>query len=257
LIGTNHTHYKGVPDELEATEEEVQQLLDDINEGYPAAGLRREDVRLVHRGILPMVPPRAGDMDGVTLEKQFQIIDHRKEGLGGLLTVVGVKYTTARDVAEKAVDRVFDSLEKKPPRSRSAETPLYGGNIERFSTYLEDVLAESPSGLDAEVCRHLVKTYGSSYREILGYIKESPKNSQTVTGDSPVLRAEIIHAVREEQALDLASVVLRRTELGSAGHPGRACLETVAEIMAGELGWDRSKIDVELGTTEEIYRRRS
>jgi hypothetical protein len=31
----------------------------------------------------------------------------------------------------------------------------------------------------------------------------------------------------------------------------------VAEIMAGELEWDRAKVDAELGLMEEIYRRRS
>jgi glycerol-3-phosphate dehydrogenase len=257
LIGTNHTHYKGAPDDLEATEEEVQQLLDDINEGYPAAGLRREDVRLVHRGILPMAPPRGEDSNGVILEKQFQIVDHRKEGLDGLVTVVGVKYTTARDVAEKAIDKVFALLEKQAPRSQSAETPLHGGDIERFSDYLDDVLKARPCDLSEEVLRHLVKTYGSSYRELLTYIEENPDTAQIVTDESPVLRAEVVHAVREEQALDLPSVVLRRTELGSAGHPGRACLETVAEIMARELEWNRAKVDAELETIEEIYRRRS
>jgi len=257
LIGTNHTHYDGEPDDLEATEKDIQGLLDDVNEGYPAAGLRREDVRLVHRGILPMAPPRRDDANGVTLEKQFQIVDHRKEGLEGLLTVVGVKYTTARDVAEKAVDRVFALLEKQPPRSRSAETPLHGGDIERFSDYLNDELKANPRGLSEEVVRHLVMTYGSTHREVLNPINSDPESARTVMDESPVLRAEVVHAVREEQALDLPSVVLRRTELGSAGHPGRACLETVVEIMARELGWNRTKVERELETTEEIYRRRS
>lgn len=257
LIGTNHTHYDGEPDELEATEKDIQELLDDINEGYPAAGLQRDDVRLVHRGILPMAPPRGEPGNGVTLEKQYQILDHRKENLEGLLTVVGVKYTTARDVAEKAVDRVFDLLEKQPPRSRSAETPLRGGDIERFSDYLKDELRARPGGLGEDVLRHLVMTYGSAYRDILTYIGEDPDTAQTVTDESLVLRAEIVHAVREEQGLDLSSVVLRRTELGSAGHPGRVCLETVAEIMARELGWDRTRVESELETMEEVYRRRS
>ena len=77
LIGTNHIHYDGEPDDLEATEKDIQDLLDDINEGYPAAGLGRDDVRLVHRGILPMAPPSREETNGVTLEKQFQIIDHK------------------------------------------------------------------------------------------------------------------------------------------------------------------------------------
>ena len=73
---------------------------------------------------------------------------------------------------------------------------------------------------------------------------------------APVLRAEVIHAIREEQATDLASVLLRRTELGSAGHPGSVCLKSCATIMAGELGWEDARVSTEIQQVEEIYRCR-
>jgi glycerol-3-phosphate dehydrogenase len=58
-------------------------------------------------------------------------------------------------------------------------------------------------------------------------------------------------------ALDLASVVLRRTELGTAGHPGRATLEASADIMQSELGWSDARKASELESLETFYRRRS
>jgi len=256
LIGTSHSVYRGDPDSLEATEEDVEELLDDINEAYPAARLRREDVRLIHRGLLPMVQHEDGGKD-VTLVKQYQIHDHCSEGAEGLITLVGVKYTTARDVAQKAVDRVFDSLGKKPPSSRSAETPLYGGQIERFNDFLYGEMKQRPSGLGEEVVRHLVYTYGSTYREVLAHVESDPDAVQPVTESSSVIRAEVLHAVREEQAVDLESVVVRRTELGSAGHPGRACLETVAGILSAELGWSETRARSEIESVEAFYQRRS
>ena len=48
----------------------------------------------------------------------------------------------------------------------------------------------------------------------------------------PTLGAEIVHAMREEAALTLADAILRRTEAGVTGHPGRAALERAAAIMA-------------------------
>jgi glycerol-3-phosphate dehydrogenase len=256
MIGTSHTTYQGEPDAVEAGEKDIQELLDDVNAAYPGAELRREDVRLVHRGILPMVPG-SGSSSGVTLVKQYTIRDHRREGIEGLLTLVGVKYTTARDVAEKTVDRVLDQLGKESPSSKSGETPLYGGDIERFDDYLNDELKRKPAEMSDASIRHLVHTYGTAYRDILSYVGDSPELAQPVCEDSPVLRAEIVHAVREEQALDLASAVLRRTELGSAGHPGRSGLEEVAELMSSELGWDDVRAGREIERVEEIYRRRS
>jgi glycerol-3-phosphate dehydrogenase len=65
-------------------------------------------------------------------------------------------------------------------------------------------------------------------------------------GPSETLKAEVIHAVREEMAVKLADCVFRRTELGTAGDPGPQALETCAELMAGELRWSADRIASEL-----------
>ena len=257
LIGTTHAVYDGAPDDLEAREEDIRDLLEEINGAYPPANLERDDVRLVHRGILPTTGG-GGNGDGVTLVKKYRIHDHRAEGISGLISLVGVKYTTARDVAEKAVDRVFDQLgQPSPPASRTATTPVYGGGMGRLSEFVEQEVQRKPLGLNEKAVRHLVGTYGSAYPHVLRHAEASPDLALPIAEWSPVSSAEVLHAVREEQAVDLASVVLRRTELGSAGHPGRAALEKCAAIVAGELGWNEAKTAAEIESVEAIYRRRS
>lgn len=256
LIGTTHAAYDGEPDAIEAREEDVRELLEEINHAYPEAHLARQDVRLVHRGILPAAANANGSR--VTLVKRYRIHDHRAEGISGLLSMVGVKYTTARDVAEKAVDRVFEQLgQSHPSASRTASTPVHGGAIGNFSEFLAQEVRRKPLGLDEKVVRHLVETYGSAYPHVLRHAEPDPDLALPIAGGSPVSRAEVLHAIREEQAVDLASVVLRRTELGSAGHPGRASLESCAAVLARELGWDEAKKKNEIENVEEIFRRRS
>ena len=155
LVGTSHAPFDGRPDELEATEDDVQDLIDDVNAAYPAAKLERRDVRLIHRGLLPRTPASLNGV-GVTLQKTYRLDDHRDDGVEGLLTIVGVKYTTARDVAEKAVDRALALLEKAPSASRSAETALVGGDIESFDDFVAGATGEAPP----DVLKHLVYTYG-------------------------------------------------------------------------------------------------
>ncbi len=256
LVGTSHKPYDGDADSLEATEEDVQELLDEVNEAYPGTKLVRDDVRLVHRGLLPR---KTGLSSGsaVTLQKGYRVVDHRREGIEGLVSVVGVKYTTARDVAEKAIDRAFDVLGKAARASSSATTPLQGGDIDRFDDFVSKAIASRPDGLDEDVVRHLVYSYGTGYRDILDLAASEPRGRERVTTDVAVLRAEILHAVREEQAPDLMSVVLRRTELGTAGHPGRAALEASADVMAEELGWSAGERGRQIEDVEEFYRRRS
>ncbi len=246
LVGTSHAPFDGRPDELEATEEDILELIEDVNEAYPDAKLARRDVRLVHRGLLPRAPGSLNGV-GITLQKTYRLDDHREDGIEGLLTIVGVKYTTARDVAEKAVDRALALLQKAPSASRSSEMALVGGDIESFDDFVASATGDAPR----DVVRHLVYTYGSTYSEILKGDRER------IVPGSPVLAAEVRHAVREEMASDLASVVLRRTELGTAGHPGRAVLEACADVIQSELGWSAVRKQHELESLETFYRRRS
>jgi glycerol-3-phosphate dehydrogenase len=127
----------------------------------------------------------------------------------------------------------------------------------RLSEFVEQEVQRKPLGLNEKAVRHLVGTYGSAYPHVLRHAEASPDLALPIAEWSPVSSAEVLHAVREEQAVDLASVVLRRTELGSAGHPGRTALEKCAAIMAGELGWNEAKTAAEIESVEAIYRRRS
>ncbi|MCK5739447.1 glycerol-3-phosphate dehydrogenase/oxidase, partial [bacterium] len=68
-----------------------------------------------------------------------------------------------------------------------------------------------------------------------------------------VVRAEILHGVREEMAMKLADVVMRRTDLGSASCPADATPSTAADIMGAELGWDESRKSAEIEATKKIY----
>jgi len=56
----------------------------------------------------------------------------------------------------------------------------------------------------------------------------------------------VIHAVREEMAVKLTDVVLRRTDSGTTGCPDRHDLRAIAGVMAGELEWDEPRIEREI-----------
>jgi glycerol-3-phosphate dehydrogenase len=63
--------------------------------------------------------------------------DHEAEdGIPGLVSLQGVKYTTARAVAERAVDLVVRRLGREAPACRTAVTPLPGARL--LSGPLED-----------------------------------------------------------------------------------------------------------------------
>ena len=110
--------------------------MEDVTRAMPWAEISENDISLIHRGLLPTVAG-AGDPRHAVLEKQCQVVDHKAtQGLHGLISVIGVKWTTARDVAQVAVDTVFHMLGKTPPPCTTGTTPLPGGNIPSMETLL-------------------------------------------------------------------------------------------------------------------------
>ncbi len=254
LIGTYHQPYQGHPDDMRVTEEDIQSFLQEVNSAYPGGSIHRDEVSFFYKGFLPMegINSKSGE---VTLTKHYHIYDHQQEdGLEGLISVVGVKFTTARDVAEKTLDFVFRRLGRKPPPCSTQSISLVGGEIEHFTLFLSEALDGKTHHSSQSVMRHLAFSYGTNYPKILKYGEDNSDYNQTIPGSSEVLLAEVIHAVREEMAVKLSDVILRRTDLGSSGHPGQKALKICAEVMSRELGWNRSRLKTEMDEVEEIYK---
>jgi glycerol-3-phosphate dehydrogenase len=254
IIGTNHLVYNGKQEDYKITEAEIQDFLAAVNQAYPGANIKREEVTFFHGGFLPMAQqnPETGE---VGLEKHYKIIDHRQDfGVDGLISVVGVKYTTARDVAQKTIDLAFKKLGKNAPKCQTEDIPLYGGNIERFKDFTDDAIQSRPYGLDETVMKHLSYNYGTAYNEILNYGAQNKKWVELLPDSKEVLKAEVLHGVREEMAQKLSDVVLRRTDLGTAMNPGEAALREAANIMAAELGWNEARVKMEIEEVEQIYK---
>jgi glycerol-3-phosphate dehydrogenase len=253
LIGTAHLPYAGEPDHFRVTEEETQALLEEINKGYPGAGLKLDNIRHIYAGL---VPADGHGTDDVQLARRYHLFDHaQQDGLDGLISVVGVKFTEARYVAEKAVDLVFRKLDRTPPPPMTASTPLDGGDIGPLDTYVAQEVRRRSGEWSADVVRGLVSSYGSAYGEVLQYLDSDADASQPITQVSALGKAEILHAIREEMAVKLADVIFRRTSLGMAESPKYHEQESCAKIMAQELGWSPTKVQSEVEETRAVLIR--
>ncbi len=253
LVGTEHKPYHGDPDDFRVTEEDIQTFLDEVNTAVPAANLERKNVVHVLAGLLPMsaVNPETGD---VTIEKHFKILDHEMDdGIGGLLSVLTVKYTTARGVSEQVVNKAVKKLNLPAGPSKSRESRIWGGEINNYQDFFTQNIISMNHGLAETSKQHLLNTYGSKYTEILKLGEDDSTLLQPLADDSPILRAEVVYGVREEMARSLADVIMRRTELGAAGPPSDAALNAAAEVMAKELQWDTTTVSLEIQTVKKLY----
>jgi glycerol-3-phosphate dehydrogenase len=252
MLGTSHDAHEGSADHLRVSRWDLEAFLKDAREAFPHAQLTTSEVRLIHRGLLPML---SGDGSNVKLLRESRVVDHSKHGLPGLVSVFGVRYTTARHTACIAVDAAFRTLgHATPPPCRTAETPLLGGSMAHVDNFLKAVLLRDVGDIPPETLKRIATTYGTGYDRVLQMARDVPALGRPLGRSCDVLGAEILYAARREMALKLADALVRRTEAGAAGHPGADAVERAAAIMARAHGWDEWRMRNEVAEVEAFYK---
>lgn len=103
LIGTHHSVWPVGQPLGEVPAESIEAMLAELEAAVPGWDLRPTDIARVYAGLLPV------EAEGTTdLARRPAVRFHGDEGgPGGLVSVVGIKFTTARKVAEGVLDRAL------------------------------------------------------------------------------------------------------------------------------------------------------
>jgi glycerol-3-phosphate dehydrogenase len=169
------------------------------------------------------------------------------------VTVIGARATVARGIGEKAMATVAAKLSRRGEGGQSQWRAISGGDFDCFDEVVAGIKTRMPR-IDAATATAVAHNYGATYTDLVDCAPDeqyfSPLNGTSV------LKAEIIHAIRREMATSLSDIVLRRTELGTAGDPGSDALSAAADLAAEEFGWGESIRDSELATVSDILQRR-
>lgn len=238
LVGTTDNDYEGPLEHVSPDEGDIAYLLDAVN-GYFGTSLGPADITGAYAGVRPLIS--TGDpKKSVDISRKAELY----ETSSGLVTITGGKLTTFRRMAKMAVDRIVEREAREAP-CRTHEIPL--GMPARD---------EDLEGLDPETRALLAGRYGHAATQVLALVRERPELGERISPDLPDLVAEAVQAVRAEQALTVADVLLRRTRLGlldarNLCRPDAEGPRKVAEAMGAELGWDETRIAAELAAWRE------
>jgi glycerol-3-phosphate dehydrogenase len=140
LLGTTDTAFAGDPDGLGVSEEDIADFLGFINLHLPDAGLCREKVEYFYAGLRPLVDDGSGDTYGAS--RRSELVDHGKDdGLDGLFSAIGGKWTTSRHLAEQVVDRLVGKLGIKARACDTAAARFAGRALLDAATAVRDEMA--------------------------------------------------------------------------------------------------------------------
>jgi glycerol-3-phosphate dehydrogenase len=147
VIGTTDTRVAD-PDELEVTQQEIDEMLDEGEKLVP--GFREARALRVWAGTRPLFS--AEDVsDTREVSRSHALLDHaERDGVEGLITITGGKTTTFRLMAEAAVDAVCAHLGVDLP-CRTHEEPLPGSEEGRFYWLGSRALAREPVPRSEEI----------------------------------------------------------------------------------------------------------
>lgn len=204
IIGTTDLFDSESPDRVAATNEEVQYLLDASRHYFPDCPLTTGDVVSTWSGLRPLLaPPQDASEAEVSREH------HIEWSAPGCLIIAGGKLTTHREMAEQAIERLYEET------SHWARIPAN---------------AYSPTATDTRPLPVLAPR-GESSEPRLGVSKGARLSLNDVR-----------RICREEMVLTLEDLLVRRTHIFyKEPQNGWTLLEQLRPVLCEELGWDAAE----------------
>jgi glycerol-3-phosphate dehydrogenase len=234
MIGTTDLRFDNDPSEARCTTAEMDYLLGEVNALIPEANLSAKDVLYTFAGVRPL--PYAPDLVEAKIPRSHVLHDHAPD-IPGLVTVVGGKLTTFRQLSEDAVDDALKRLRRDYAPCPTAKSPFPGAVFDHAK--VRDALAQS--GCSDLTTHRLLDLYGGRAVDVIAEAKTDQSLLDVIHKPSGAIAAELVFAIQHEFAKTLADVLARRLLL--AFEPGHALesLDGIVAVLAKAFAWDRQQ----------------
>ncbi|SGZ50753.1 CIC11C00000000983 [Sungouiella intermedia] len=264
LAGTTDTPLKSVPENPVPTEEEIQDILNELQK-YIVFPVNRDDVLSAWSGIRPLARdpsklPKGKDANSTQGLVRSHLITSSDSGL---VTISGGKWTTYREMAEETVDTVLKNFTfNEVGPCKTNEIVLIGGD-DYSKNYSARLIHEYKIPL--KLAKHLSHNYGSRSSLILELYQQSDYNKLPVTlasehtftpsevknsegnslsyqnFDEPFTVAELKYSLQYEYIRTPLDFLARRSRLAFLNaRQALSAVDGVVEIMKHELNWDEA-----------------
>lgn len=183
--------------------------------------------------------------------RKYEVYDNAVDGIQGMITVEGGKYTTSRSLAREVLRVISAKLNRVLSDAVSDNLYLSGCEIRDMKQFM---IRQHLNYKDfsRETVEYISRNYGTESQIVFRIARGDSRYAEVISHDGELL-AEVVYAIQYESAMTLCDIMLRRTGTGTLGNPGRVVTEKVASLAAEMLGWDERRKEEETASLMKVY----
>jgi len=248
LIGTTDKEYYGDPDEYRVSKESINDVIQAVNE-YFGQKISFSDICHAYGGLRPLIDDQT--KGSYQTSRKYEVYDNAVDGIEGMITVEGGKFTTSRSLGSEVLKLVSQKLNKPLLDSVSDNLYLSGCEIRDMKQF---IIKQHLNYKDfsKKTIEYISRNYGTDSKVVFQIARDEPRYAEVISHDGEIL-AEIVYAIKYESAKTLRDIMLRRTGTGTLGNPGKEIITKITEIAAEMLKWDRIRIEEETASLIKVY----
>ena len=248
LIGTTDKEYYGDPDEYQVSGESVDEVIIAVNKNF-GQKICLSDIKHAYGGLRPLVDDQT--KESYQTSRKYEVYDNATDGIEGMITVEGGKFTTSRSLAREVLNMISRKLNRPLSDPVSDNLYLSGCEIRDIKQFLikQHLNYTDFSKLTVE---YVSRNYGTDSKVVFQIARDDPRYAEIISHDGEIL-AEVVYAIKYESAKTLRDIMLRRTGTGTLGNPGKDIIKKITDIAAEMLNWDKNKIKEETASILKVY----
>ncbi|ABZ84167.1 anaerobic glycerol-3-phosphate dehydrogenase subunit a [Heliomicrobium modesticaldum Ice1] len=211
LLGTTSVAVDD-PNSFKTTDKEVREMLAVGREMMP----RIDDYRIIRAfaGVRPLYQADKG-AGGRAVTRNFALIDHaQRDGLTGLISIVGGKFTTFRLMAEKTVDLAAKKLGNSTP-CRTKEEPLSAAQP-------AELMERGKKVFGVPGAKKAAERLGQDFAKVVAEAEKDRTKRRMFCECEMVSAAEIDHVASDGDSKTLSDI-RRKTRMGMGTCQGIFC----------------------------------
>jgi len=248
LIGTTDKEFLGDPDEYRVSMESIDEIIRNVNTNY-GRKISREDIVHAYGGLRPLVDDQT--KGSYETSRKYEVYDNAVDGIEGMITVEGGKYTTSRSLAREVLKLISVKLDRTLSDPVSDNLYLSGCEIRDMKQFMIRQHLNYKE-FSRNTVEYVSRNYGTESQVVFRIARSNPRFAEVVSHDGEIL-AEVVYAIQYESAKTLTDIMLRRTGIGTLGNPGKAVIEKIASLAAGMLGWSEKRKEEEISSLMKVY----